>query len=273
MAAARGNREVALRGRVLRMGPAAGPLNMAIDEAIAERCRDSGTLRFYAWHSGAVSLGYAQRAGEIDASACRRSGVEVVRRPTGGRAVLHHLELTFSLVLPLRPEWAPPSTMENHRRIHRCLAHGLDALGVSGPIEQTAGRTDGVGSVFCVAAAGPCELLVGGKKLVGVAQRRFRSALLQQGTILCDFDVHAYLEVLPGGDHERHRERFSQVGSLREALGGVPDRRVVEAAVAEAIGCIIGIGWIEGELDPEEASAARRLVECRYATEEWTLRR
>ena len=83
-----------LAGRLLRMGAGSGSRNMAVDEALASLCRDYATLRFYAWDTPTVSIGYFQRTGEIDLSACREFAIGLVRRPTGGRAVLHRQDLT-----------------------------------------------------------------------------------------------------------------------------------------------------------------------------------
>ena len=122
-----------LAGRLIRMGASGCPANMGVDEALATLCRDHAILRFYGWEAPTVSIGYFQRTSEIDRGACRQSVVSVVRRPTGGRAVLHHQDLTYSLVLPLRPPWTELSVGESYRRINSSERENQDALRVHAP--------------------------------------------------------------------------------------------------------------------------------------------
>lgn len=255
------------------MGASSGPRNMAVDEALATLCRDHATLRFYEWDALTLSIGYFQRTGEIDLAACRELAIGLVRRPTGGRAVLHRHDLTYSLILPLRPPWTEFSIAESYRRINACLRRGLEALGVSASIVNSdvgAGREP---SPFCFSAITQQELLVGGKKVIGSAQRRFPTALLLQGAVLLDFVSADLLALLRQDERANTAKSIGLIGSLREALGWLPDGVTVGRAIKEGFARELGVEFEEGTLEPDELEVANQLVRHRYASEGWTLRR
>lgn len=255
------------------MGASAGAANMGVDEALATLCRDSATLRFYAWEAPTLSIGYAQRSDEIDLAACRKSTVHLVRRPTGGRAVLHRQDLTYSLILPLRPPWTKISITESCRRINICLLRGLELLGLEVSVGRRPRQTDGALSPFCFPAISQHELFVGGKKVIGSAQRRFPAALLQQGSILLDFDPAGILDLLCPDERAAAAGALGTVGSLREALGRLPNRLEVETAILDGFAKEMGIAFVEGELAPEELRLSTELAATRYGSENWTFRR
>lgn len=173
-----------------------GLYNMALDELLAgevESGRLGAFVRLYGWRPPAVSLGRNQREDEVDAAACRRDGVDVVRRPTGGRAVFHRDELTYSLAARLDHPVFGGSTMDAYRAIGRGLCRGLQALGVKAELARSSTKLGPGASVpnarsglspSCFAASGRYELAVGGRKIVGSAQRRYASSFLQQGSVL-----------------------------------------------------------------------------------------
>ena len=255
------------------MGAGSGSRNMAVDEALARLCRDYATLRFYAWDTPTLSIGYFQRTGEIDLSACRESAIGLVRRPTGGRAVLHRQDLTYSLVLPLRPPWTEFSIAESYQRINACLQRGLEALGISASITISEGQAARAPSPFCFSAIAQQELLVGGKKVIGSAQRRFPTALLFQGSILLDFNPTGLLALLHPGERAKAAKSLGLISSLREALGWIPDRVAVEGAIREGFVCKMEMVLEEGALEPKELELASQLAEDRYASDDWTFRR
>ncbi len=265
-----------LAGRLLRTRAFRGPINMGVDEALATLCRDRAVLRFYAWEAPTLSIGYFQRTNEIDLEACYRSAVSLVRRPTGGRAVLHQQDLTYTLVLPLRPPWTEFSIADSYRRINSCLKRGLETLGLAASIgipPGYAGHSGLVPSPFCFSAIARHEVLVAGKKVIGSAQRRFSAALLQQGSILLDFDPAAILALLGVGGRTATEGSLKIIGSLREALGWLPDRAHVEAAISDGFAREMGVDFTEGSLEPEELRLSNQLAANRYAAETWTFRR
>ena len=261
-------------GRLLRMGASGGPTNMAVDEALAGLSPDRATLRFYTWDAPALSIGYFQRIAEIDLAACHQLGVTLVRRPTGGRAVLHRLDLSYCLVLPLRSPWTAVSIAESYHRINACMQRGFEILGMAASIGPgqvwTSSRRS---SPFCFSTIADQEVLVGGKKVIGSAQRRFPGALLQQGSILFDFDPAGHLALLRAAERARAVESFRVIGSLREVLGRLPDRLAVEAALLKGFASEMGMEFAEELLDSEEVELAGRLAESRYGSDRWTFRR
>ncbi len=260
-------------GRFLRMGASDGSINMGIDEALATLCRDSATLRFYTWEASTLSIGYAQRCDDIDLAACRTAMVALVRRPTGGRAVLHQQDLTYSLILPLRPPWTTYSIAESYRLINMCLLRGLEKLGLKVTIGHRPRQAAGAMSPFCFPAISQYELLVGGKKMIGSAQRRFPEALLQQGSILLDFDPSGTLALLCPDEQAAAAGAIGTVGSLREVLGRLPDRRDVETAIRNGLATELGVEFVEDELRMEEIELSEQLAATRYASPDWTFRR
>jgi lipoate-protein ligase A len=255
------------------MGAASGPANMAIDEALATLCGDSAILRFYAWEAPTLSIGFSQRSADIDLTACRKSAVHVVRRPTGGRAVLHEQELTYSLILPLRHTWARISIAESYRRINGCLLRGLEMLGLEAKVGCRQRQVDGALSPFCFPAILQHEVLADGKKVIGSAQRRFPAALLQQGSILLDFDPTGILDLVRPDERAAAAEALGTVGSLREALGWLPTRVEVETAIRGGFAEEMGVEFVDGALRPEEFGLSVELAALRYRVEDWTLRR
>ncbi|MGB4782613.1 lipoate--protein ligase family protein [Candidatus Methylomirabilis sp.] len=259
-------------GRLLRMGASTGPTNMGVDEALATLCRDGATLRFYAWEAPTLSIGYSQRSNDIDPAACRNSTVHLVRRPTGGRAVLHQQDLTYSLILPLRPPWTKISIVESYRQINVSLLRGLETLGLKVRVGRRPRQINGALSPFCFTAISQHEVLVGRKKVIGSAQRRFPTALLQQGSILLDFDPAGILDLLRPADRAAAAGAFERVGSLREALGWLPNRLEVETAIRNGFAEEMGIEFVEGELRPEELRLSVELAATRYGSDGWTFR-
>lgn len=162
-------------------------MNMALDVAMAWGVGEGlapPTLRLYRWDPPAVSIGYAQRPETaLDLAACARRGLSVIRRPTGGRAVLHDGDLTYAVAVPRRGPWAGRSVAATCRAIHEAVAAGLRRLGVPAQVAGPRPTRGSAGGPLCFAAVSTHEITSGGRKLVGSAQRRFRDAVLQHGSI------------------------------------------------------------------------------------------
>lgn len=256
-----------MRWHLLLSPPLSGADNMALDEALMTRARRSGesVLRVYQWNSPTLSLGRNQPgAGLYDTEAARRAGVGFVRRLTGGRALLHHHEITYSVTAPAP---ANGSIRESYAWINRLLIDGLSRLGVEARV-ATAHRNapvPGVTPCFEVPSAG--ELVVAGRKLVGSAQWRDAGAMLQHGSMLIDDDQSLAVSLL-----KEPVPLPPRPATLREALGRVPDAAEVMDALATVLRCR-GQGQCSTmEVDEAlatEASSAR----TRYLSPEWTWRR
>ncbi|HPD30097.1 MAG TPA: lipoate--protein ligase family protein [Phycisphaerae bacterium] len=172
-------------------GPADGPVNMARDEAILLSVSEGGappTLRFYRWSPPTVSLGYFQSYSDYAALPPPAGGLPVVRRLTGGGAILHDLELTYSLVLPSNHPLLPACGAAGlYDVVHDAFARFLTNLGVSvikGP--SASGGASHRGPFFCFDRHNRFDLLTDGRKIMGSAQRRLRTAILQHGSLILD---------------------------------------------------------------------------------------
>lgn len=247
-----------------------GATNMAIDEALW-RGRQAGTspptLRFFAWDPPTVSLGYGQPLDRaIDVAACRTLGVGLVRRPTGGSAIYHdgpERELTYSVVASLDDLGVAADLLESYRWIGRALTAGLRALGAAAELVPVAGR-GGVTPAFCFARTGRYEIEVGGRKLVGSAQRRRRASFLQHGSVLLGVDEPRLRALFPTtGDP------LSTMATLEAALGRRPSFEEVADALAGGFETEHGLDLRPGGLSAEETAAVEELTRSRYATEAW----
>ena len=240
-----------------------GALNMGIDEALigsVSRGESPPTLRFYAWSPKCITVGYFQSLeDEVDLAACKADGVDAVRRLTGGGAVFHDAEITYSVVLPLGHELASEDILESYRAICAGLVRGLSFLDVKASFEPIN------------------DIAAGGKKLSGNAQTRRAGCLLQHGTVLLDLDcarMFSYLKV----PAEKLKGRLikdveARVTSLRALLG----REVPFAEAAKALRSGFAEAWdaefANAALTSAEAAEASRLAAERFSLLEWNARR
>ena len=258
--------------RLLVTEPLDGAGNMALDEAML-RARIQGfappTLRFFSWDPPTVSLGYGQKLdARINVDACRRLGVGLVRRPTGGSAIYHDTlerEVTYSVVARAGDFDGSGDLLETYRWIGAGLTAGLRRLGV--PAEMVAVRaSEALASpAFCFSRTGSYEIEVGGKKLVGSAQRRQGGAFLQHGSILLGADAQR-LRLLFG----REGDPLEGMTTLEEALGRRPAFDEVAAALAQGLRETHGLDLAAGGLTPDEEALLDRLRREKYSTETWT---
>ena len=252
---------------VLVEEPASGPRNMSIDAALLEAAGREGlcTLRLYAWNPPTLSFGRNEPAlARYDRAAIAARGLAVVRRPTGGRAVWHHREVTYAVAAPAA---VFGSLRASYREIHAMLAQALAAIGAE--VRLAADRpADGVGAGACFATAAGGEVVApGGGKLVGSAQVRGDGAFLQHGSLLlvAEQDVVAGVTVGRAGP--------PAAAGLADLLG--PERAswaMVSAAVHAAAARRWGVPARAGSLPADVRQSAERLV-ATYADPAWTWRR
>lgn len=237
-------------------------LDLAMTWAVGEG-RVPPTLRLYRWDPPAVSVGYAQRgAVALDLEACARAGLAVVRRPTGGRAVLHAGDLSYALAVPRRGVWARLSVAATCRRIHEGVGAGLSRLGVCAEVvgpRPPQGVRRGDGAALCFAAVSSHEITVAGRKLVGSAQRRVPGAILQHGSIALAAERARLAALLPGDGGTALRVLEETMVSLAEILGRPPDPEAVGAAVSRGFAETFGIRLTEASWHPAERALAARL--------------
>ena len=222
------------RWRLLLAEPRSGAENMARDSALQARAARTGETVFsiYSWTRPTLAFGRHQPAtGLYDIEKIRSANVDVVRRPTGGRAILHDHEVTYSVTAPLK-DAAP--LRETYSRINRILLDGLGRLGVGAELASPQDRAAAPSMRPCFEAPGEGELVARGSKLVGSAQWRDESALLQHGSILVEDDQSSLPSfVTPGAGSGS--ELIPQPATLHALLGRSPDVAEVASAMFDAV--------------------------------------
>ncbi|MBI4719195.1 MAG: lipoate--protein ligase family protein [Planctomycetes bacterium] len=242
--------------RVLSDPASDGPANMARDEALLEcvgRRAAPPTLRLYQWDPPTVSLGYFQPYAEFAALPPPAGSLAVVRRLTGGGAILHDQELTYSLVLPANHALLSTGPRRLYELMHEAVAAALSGLGVSAaPCGQSDDSSPTRGPFFCFARRHACDLLVGEAKIAGSAQRRTRQAVLQHGSIVLAARFGQQPAACTPGTIAENLARIR--ADLPGQVARVASLRVEEGA------------WTDDELALATALAAK------YAGTDWTRR-
>jgi lipoyl(octanoyl) transferase len=271
--------------RLLDTGPADGFTNMAVDEAILETFATQGgpsTLRFYTWLPATLSLGYGQPiASDIDLAHCRALGIDVVRRPTGGRAVLHDHEVTYSVVLSADDPRVTSGVLAAYLTISQALIRGLSYLGISAellPLRRGALLPSDDASAVCFATPSSYEVAVAGRKVIGSAQRRAHGVIMQHGSIPLSWDLDKMRAVfgpssLGNLSDQGEQEYHARMTSLQEAGGRVYDYAEVVAALRRGIAETWEIEFTQGELTSEERRLSDHLCATKYRSEAWTWHR
>jgi lipoyl(octanoyl) transferase len=261
------------RWRLLDDGAAAGAWNMAVDEALLETVAAGSsppTLRFYGWSPPCVSLGYFQRFEVIDLDACAAQGVDVVRRPTGGRAILHDAELTYSVALPATVLGEDAGVLASYHRISRALQAGLASLGVATTMAPPSPNpTTAEHGPACFDRPSAHEILLYGRKLVGSAQVRRGPAVLQHGSLLIEPRTERLVLCLKATPGDKARLDAAVIGL---ADVGLSDLGAVRAALLRGFEREFGAAIAPGRLSTGEHEQAARLASLKYGLAEWTER-
>lgn len=262
---------------------AGGALNMATDCAIFEAVasgRQPPTLRLYSWQPMCLSLGYGQRIRDVDRRRLRAKGWGLVRRPTGGKAILHGDELTYSLCLPLDHPLAAGNLVDSYRRIGAGLAAGL--RGLAGLDETLASearpqRAYSDSGPVCFEMPSHYEITVASRKLVGSAQMRRKAGLLQHGAIPICGDVGRICDVLTFAsetEREAQRQRVrARAVTLAALMGSAPNWSDVAAAIAKGAAQAYDCEITRQDLSAEEIERRQSLMAERFAKPAWTEKR
>jgi lipoate-protein ligase A len=240
-----------------------GAVNMAYDVAILEAVSEAlshPTLRFYGWNPPCLTLGRHQGIEAANLEFCQAEGIDVVRRPTGGRALLHHHELTYAVIAPLGIGPLPSALQEAYRSICAALVAAMRELNVDA--ELTSGevnlRLPGPRSTTpCFEAPAGGEVVVGDRKLIGSAMRVHAGTILQHGAILIDWDNRLQTGALGLGNDAGLRH---QVTTLAEELDRQPPRQELEITIIEAFSTKLGLTMVGGILSVGEEARSRELV-------------
>jgi lipoyl(octanoyl) transferase len=268
--------------RLLITPPLDGATNMAIDEAILQALAEGQglpTLRFFQWEPACLSLGYNQHWQEIDEAACRALGYTWTRRPTGGRAILHTDEATYSLIIPQDDPWIEGGIVASYRVLSFGLLRGLEKLGVqaeqAGKEEVSASRQVARGGPVCFDTPSRYEITWQGKKLIGSAQLRRKKMVLQHGTLPLYGDLNRIIETLQFSPEERDQQRRllpERAVTLAQALGRTLSFSEVIEALAQGFAEQFNLTLKEAALTPREQELAERLWLEQYANEDWLKR-
>lgn len=247
--------------RLLDSGAISPPWNMAIDRAILAlhaQGQAPPTLRFYQWQPAAVSLGYFQKRHNLDLEACRQYGMEVVRRPTGGKAVLHLGDLTYAVIAGAA-EGLPVAVTAAYRLICEGLLAGFRRLGIEARMGRETGRSPQTDVCFLHGAIG--GIVHQGKKFVGSAQTWQAASMLQHGSIILEPQEEMLLQLWGGSSGAGGLQTALQrrLTSIREILGHSLDLSKLKTALRDGLSRTLGVELVEGELTGEEWSLAQEL--------------
>lgn len=265
---------MAFEFRLIHDGEHDGATNMARDEAISRAVsarRQLPTLRLYGWAPPAISLGQSQRLSAVNEAQCHAHGVVIVRRPTGGLAILHTDELTYSMSLPIDHPLAEGDVMTSYRRIADAIMRALQMLGVPDVRASRVAKEDKAKGPVCFEAPSDYEVVGAGKKLVGSAQWRRVDGVLQHGSLPLHGDIAricAYLVDSP--DAQRVRQHAA---TLKDATGRDVLREEAADAWQRAFAEVLDIRFTADALSADELRCAEELLISKYANDEWTRRR
>jgi len=252
---------------------------MAVDEAIlasAGRGQSLPTLRLYAWQPACLSLGYAQPFADVDVERLNARGWDVVRRATGGRAILHTDELTYSVTAPLDHPLMQGTILESYRRLAIALVAGVRALGIPVEMAEHAPATGAAKGPVCFEAPSAYEIVTGGKKLIGSAQARKREGVLQHGTFPLNGDLTRIAQALFFPDEQARtaagEKLLRRATTAESVLGREIGWETAAQATVESFQRELGICLERGELTEGEIARAEDLFQNKYAHPSWTER-
>jgi lipoate-protein ligase A len=248
--------------------------NMAIDEAIfleTVKTKKLPTIRFYGWQPAAVSIGYFQDpAKEVNIEKCLAEGVDIVRRPSGGKAVFHYDEITYSIISSSREKKFPSDILGTYKIIGNCLVSGLNCIGINARLSETGRADDNYGlQSCCFSAPSRNELLVAGRKICGSAQMRTGGGFLQHGSILINFNPgYAASFLLPACNEEQLRKLKNSVAAINQEIAPPLAEKEICSNLIKGFIDILGIEIVEGALDEKEEYLKAKLID-KYSDRCW----
>jgi len=265
--------------RLLITPPAPGAWNMALDESVLEhvgRAQSLPTLRLYAWDPACLSLGHAQPFGDVDMARLRERGWEVVRRATGGRAILHTDEITYSVIAPNDEPRLAGTVLESYNRLAQALLLAVQQLDL--PVEMNKVAQDSIlrNNPVCFEVPSTYEITVNGKKLIGSAQARKKEGVLQHGSLPLTGDLTRIYQTLvfenESGREEASKRLLARAATVESALGREVSWETAAQAFIHAFEAHLGLSLKKGELSESESKRTEELVKEKYAHSSWTER-
>ena len=252
---------------------------MAIDEAILESAGNGyvpPTLRLYSWFPGCLSLGFAQPVNDVAMKELQSHGWEVVRRPTGGRAILHIDELTYSVCGQLTESHLSGGVLESYQQLSFALLKALELIGINADstnkLESLSAQEKN--NPVCFEVPSNYEITVSGKKLIGSAQARRKVGVLQHGSLPLRGDLTRILQVLNYPDEIRIQEArkrlLDHATTVEDVLGYPGDWWVVSYAFRKAFSTVLELDLKPMGLTAEEGQRAMQLYTEKYNNPDWT---
>lgn len=267
--------------RLLHTPPAPGAWNMALDEAILEAAGQGlvpPTLRLYAWEPASLSLGYSQPCADADQNALAQHGWDLVRRPTGGRAILHTDELTYSVSAPPTEPRVAGSVLESYQRLAQALLQALHRLAVPAETEEKYALPDDANpkGPVCFEVPSNWEITVDGKKLIGSAQVRRQIGVLQHGSLPLHGDLTRITQALAFPDEPARADAASRLLARATTVETALGRPVTWAQAADALAAsfaqTLNLTLEKAEVTPAETARAEVLLREKYTHPAWTAR-
>lgn len=264
--------------RLLSTPPMRGAWNMAADEAILEsiaRGESSAVLRLYAWTPPCLSLGHAQPFADVDVARLRERGWEVVRRVTGGRAILHTDELTYSVIAPNDEPRVAGTILESYSRLAAALLLAVQSLNLIVEMKEQVGRIGNptYTNPVCFEVPSTYEITVDGKKLIGSAQARRKEGVLQHGSLPLTGDLSRICQALVFADESAReaatRRLLARAATVESALGKIVSWESAAQAFIRAFEQTLDLHLEASELTQKEISRTEELVREKYDSVAW----
>lgn len=263
--------------RLILDPPAPGAWNMAVDEAILNTARQGNvppTLRLYAWNPACLSLGYAQPISDVDEKRLEEFGWDMVRRPTGGRAILHTDELTYSVCGPEHEPVLSGDILSSYKRLSAAILAALEHIGVGvQALPQEKNPVSKTPEPVCFEIPSNYEITANGKKLVGSAQARRQGGVLQHGTLPLYGDLARIVQVLrfpnPVSRAQAAERLLERATTIQTALGRLVDWQLAADSFIRAFSETLKLELLPGSLTESEQLLAHQLLEEKYANPSW----
>lgn len=267
-------------------GPCAPSYNMALDEALLDWHSEGlipPVIRFYEWNPATLSIGYFQSVEkEIDMEAVRRLGLGFVRRPTGGRGVLHEHELTYSVIVSEDYPDMPATVTEAYRVISEGLLKGFQSLGLEAyfSIPNTPDKLQALKNpktAVCFDTPSWYELVVEGKKVAGSAQTRQKGVILQHGAILLDLDDEKLVQTFKFSTDEAREKVKKSINQKAVAINKLLQKPIpidiCKVAFRDGFSEALNVELVPFSLNEKQIEYVKTLEKRRYANDEWNLKK
>ncbi|MBI5410008.1 MAG: lipoate--protein ligase family protein [Nitrospirae bacterium] len=257
--------------RIITQEPQHAFFNMALDEAISETVRQKlspPTLRLYQWAGPSVSIGYFQKISDVNIDYCAEKDYPVVRRMTGGRAILHDSELTYSLSALKGSLLFRGSLLESYHVISKALVSALKLCGADVRVSFSRKKGPVLRSPACFKSVSYGEITLDGRKVVGSAHKRYDNGFMQQGSVMLNFDAGELCAVLNAGSEDD----FKEIGSINTKEGKI-SIDALRSSMKEAFEKELNVKLISDNPTKFEHDLAKELETKKYSTRNWNFAR